>query len=419
VIETASDDRVVMSYVHVIVVAVFGAVGVLAWLVAWELMNAVLWENDFVVGNPWVFPLICLPFSLLVGLLVKYRQAPTNLDESMLDSLNGDVSRTDWRRLPVNVVMAWASLLSGAVIGPEGGIGGIASKLAVLYAERASVPVAQRSRLVFSTLASAYNGLVANPLFTGVLGTELIKDPAARARNLPANLIGGAIGFLIFTIVGSTGLEDYLDLAPAGPIVPLDVLLVVVFGIVGLVLGVVAGAFFRVSASFFGRWHDRVVTRALVAGVIFSVAGVIAPVLLFSGETQIRTVVADPASYGPVVLVLMAIGKLALLAVAFKSGFLGGPTFPAIFASVCVALAVSLLFPTIAVTVVIGGVMAGFLMVLFRAPFMVILLTTVMLEADAELVALIVLAVAVCMIVQPYLAAAVAARRPTGAATSG
>ena len=418
-IETASDDRVVMSYVHVIVVAVFGAVGVLAWLVAWELMNAVLWENDFVVGNPWVFPLICLPFSLLVGLLVKYRQAPTNLDESMLDSLNGDVSRTDWRRLPVNVVMAWASLLSGAVIGPEGGIGGIASKLAVLYAERASVPVAQRSRLVFSTLASAYNGLVANPLFTGVLGTELIKDPAARARNLPANLIGGAIGFLIFTIVGSTGLEDYLDLAPAGPIVPLDVLLVVVFGIVGLVLGVVAGAFFRVSASFFGRWHDRVVTRALVAGVIFSVAGVIAPVLLFSGETQIRTVVADPASYGPVVLVLMAIGKLALLAVAFKSGFLGGPTFPAIFASVCVALAVSLLFPTIAVTVVIGGVMAGFLMVLFRAPFMVILLTTVMLEADAELVALIVLAVAVCMIVQPYLAAAVAARRPTGAATSG
>lgn len=416
--ETATDDRAVMPYLHVVVVAVFGAVGVLAWLVAWELMNAVLWENDFVAGNRWVFPLICLPFSLLVGLLVKYRQAPTNLDESMLDSLNGDVSRTDWRRLPVNVVMAWASLLSGAVVGPEGGIGGIASKLAVFYAERASVPVAQRSRLVFSTLASAYNGLVANPLFTGVLGTELVKDPAARTRNLPANLIGGAIGFLIFTSVGSTGLEDYLDLAPAAPIVPFDLLLVMAFGIVGLLLGVMAGAFFRVAASFFGRWHDRVVTRALVAGVIFSVVGVMAPVLLFSGETQIRTVVADPAGYGPIVLVLMAIGKLALLAVAFKSGFLGGPTFPAIFASVCVALAVSLLFPTIAVTVVIGGVMAGFLMVLFRAPFMVILLTTVMLEADAELVALIVLAVAVSMIVQPVLLAVAAARRSAGAATS-
>ena len=69
-----------------------------------------------------------------------------------------------------------------------------------------------RSRLVFSTLASAYNGLVANPLFTGVLGTELIADPEARSRNLPANLIGGAIGYFVFFAVGNTGLQDYLDL---------------------------------------------------------------------------------------------------------------------------------------------------------------------------------------------------------------
>ncbi len=414
-----ADDHHVHLYAHVVIVAVVGAVGVLLWLIAWEAMNALLWENDFVQTNRWVFPVICLPFSLLVGLLVKYRRAPTNLDESMLDSLNGDVSAIDWRTLPVSVVMAWASLLSGAVLGPEGGIGGIASKMAALYGERVAMPVEHRSRLVFATLASAYNGLVANPLFTGVLGTELMKDPAARARNLPANLIGGAIGFLIFTSIGSTGLENYLGLAPAGPITALHVVLVVVFGLMGLSLGVIAGVLFRVSAAFFGRWADRVVTRALIAGLIFSVMGVVSPILLFSGETQIHTVVADPDAYGPVALVLMAMGKLALLAVAFKSGFLGGPTFPAIFASVCVALAVSLLFPTIPVTVVIGGVMAGFLMVLFRAPFMVILLTAVMLEADAQLIALIVLAVAAVMIVQPYLAAAVAARQSAGAGPTG
>ena len=81
----------------------------------------------------------------------------------------------------------------------------------------------------------------------------------------------------------------------------------------------------------------------------------------------------------------MALVKLALLAVAFKSGFLGGPTFPAIFASVCVALAIGLVFPDIRIDVLIGGVMAGFLMVLFKAPFMVILLTAVMLQASVEL----------------------------------
>ncbi len=379
-----------------------------------------VWENDFVTANPWIFPVICLPLSLVVGLLVKYRHAPTNLDGSMLDSLAGaDVSKIDWRRLPIAIVMPLVCLLSGAVIGPEGGIGGIASRLAAMYNEKVGIPQEHRAQLVFSTLASAYNGLIANPLFTGVLGSELIPDPDARSRTLPANLIGGSIGYLIFLAFGASGLENYLHLSPTQPYEPLDVVLVVLFGLLGLVLALIAGAMFRVAATVFGRFEGREVERALAAGVVFSVVGVFAPIVLFSGETQIQTVVADPASYGPLVLVAMALVKLALLAVAFKSGFLGGPTFPAIFASVCVALALSLLLPGIRVDVLIGGVMAGFLLVLFKAPFMVILLTVVMLQASAELTALIVLAVAAVLIVQPYILAAIAARQAARAARSG
>ena len=156
-----------------------------------------------------------------------------------------------------------------------------------------------------------------------------------------------------------------------------------------------------------------------MAGVIFSAVGIFAPILLFSGETQIQTVVADPTAYGPATLFAMAIVKLALLAVAFKSGFLGGPTFPSIFASVCVALAIGILLPGVRIDVIIGGVMAGFLMVLFKAPFMVILLTVVMLQANAELTALIVLAVAAVMIVTPYIMAAIASRQAARAAAPG
>jgi len=343
--QAVSAARPVHPYVHVVVVAVVGALAVLAWLIVFDEVNKLLWENEFVTANPWMFPVLCLPFSLVVGLLVKYRHAPTNLDESLLDSLSGDPSRIDWRRLPVNVLMAWASLFSGAVLGPEGGIGGIASKIAAFYGEKVGIPVEHRSRLVFSTLASAYNGLIANPLFTGVLGTELVKDAESRSRNMPANLIGGSIGYFIFLAAGSSGLQDYLHLAPAQPYEPVDIVLVVLFGLLGLILAVISGGLFRAAASAFGRFEGREVERALAAGVIFSIVGVVAPILLFSGETQIKTIVADPAAYGPVVLIAMALVKLALLAVAFKSGFLGGPTFPAIFASTCVALAISLLFP--------------------------------------------------------------------------
>ncbi len=409
--EPVTAARPVHPYVHVVIVALIGAVAVLAWLLVFEAVNKFLWENEFVVANRWMFPVICLPFSLLVGLLVKYRHAPTTLDESLLDSLAGDVTKIDWRALPINVVMAWASLFSGAVLGPEGGIGGIASKIAVLYSEKVGIPVEHRSRLVFSTLASAYNGLVASPLFTAVLGTELVGNPEARSRNLPANLIGGAFGYMVFFAVGSTGLQDYLNLPPTRAYAPIDIVLVVVFGLIGLALGLISGAMFRVAATLFGRLEGREVERALAAGVVFSAVGVFAPILLFSGETQIQAVAADPAAYGAAVLVAMALVKLALLAVAFKSGFLGGPTFPAIFASVCVALAISQLAPGIPVDVIIGGIMGGFLLVLFKAPLMVILLTAVMLQAGLELIALILLAVAVVMVVLPYVTAAVASRQ--------
>lgn len=412
----ASTPPTVHPYVHVVVVGLIGAVAVMAWLIVFEVVSRVLWENEVILANPWLFPVICLPFSLLVGLLVKYRNAPTNLDESLIDSLSGDVTKIDWRGLPVNVAMAWASLFSGAVLGPEGGIGGIASKIAILYAERVGIPAQERSRLVFSTLASAYNGLIASPLFTAVLGTELIHDPAARTRNLPANLIGGSIGFLVFFAVGGTGIANVLHLTVTEPPGPAEVLVVVPMALVGLVLAIVTAGFMKVAAASFGRFEGRDVERALVAGLIFSAVGMVAPIVLFSGETQVQGVVADPARYGPWILIAMALVKLALLAVAFKGGFLGGPTFPAIFASTCVALAVSQLFPDLRVDVLIGGVMAGFLMALFRAPLMVILLTTVMLEASPELTALIVVAAATAMIALPVLQAVVASRQAGGPA---
>lgn len=414
-----SASQPVHPYVHVVVVAIIGAVAVLAWLIVFETVNRLLWENALVTANRWLFPVICLPMSLVVGLLVKYRNAPTNLGESMIDSLGGDVSAIAWRTLPINVLMAWVSLFSGAVIGPEGGIGGIASKLAALYNEKVGIPAEHRPQLVFSTLASAYNGLVANPLFTGVLGSELVKDPETKSRTLPANLIGGSIGFLIFFEAGSSGLENYLHLPPPAAYEPVDIVLVIACALLGLALALVTGALFRAAAAVLGRFEGREVERALLAGLVFSAVGVIAPIVLFSGETQIKTVVADPASYGSVQLLLMALVKLLLLAVAFKSGFLGGPTFPAIFASTCVALAISLAVPTLPVSVLIGGVMAGFLMVLFQAPFMVILLTVVMLQASPELTALIVLAVAAVMIVQPYILAAIAGRQAARAKRRG
>ena len=132
---------------------------------------------------------------------------------------------------------------------------------------------------------------------------------------------------------------------------------------------------------------------------------------MFSGETQVKTVIDGAAGYGIALLLVMAVGKLALLSVGFKSGFLGGPTFPLIFASTSVALALNLAFPGVPVAIFVAGIMTGAVYVLFRTPLMVVLLTGFMLDAGPTMVALIVLAIATVMIVTPPLQKLMAARQ--------
>jgi len=383
-------------------VALIGGFFVLGWLALYTLFTDHVWYSDWVTSHRWFFAAICLPFSLLVGLLVKHLDAPNNLEASALDSLTGDTSAIDGRRLPVTVAQSYASLFSGAALGPEGGIGAISSQLAALYNEKLRIPMAERSKIVFSSVASAYNGLLENPVFTGVLATELQERKAIQST-LPANLLGGAVGYCIFLLLDGTGLADFLHLDPVSKFELLDVLWVVLLALVGMTLALIAGTMLNVAAAVFGRLADRPVQRALAAGVVFSIVGTFAPIVMFSGEDQVLTIVGKPEHYGIALLLVMAFGKLALLATAFKSGFLGGPTFPSIFACVCVAEAIHIAIPDLPLPIVVAAVVAGFLMVLFKTPFMVVLLTSFMLGASADLLALIVFAVATALIVAPML----------------
>lgn len=397
-------------YVHVVAIAIIGGFFVLGWLALYSLFTDHVWYSDWVESHRWIFPAICLPFSLIVGLLVKHFDAPNNIKGSALDALMGDPAAISWRKLPVTVAQSYASLFSGAAIGPEGGIGAIASQIAALYNEKLHIPAAERGKIIFGSVASAYNGLLENPVFTGVLATEL-QERKSNVSTLPANLLGGAVGYCVFLLLGGTGLADFLDLPPVSKFELLDVLWVVMLALVGMALALCAGIMLKVSAAVFGRLADRPVTRALAAGAVFSVVGTFAPIVMFSGEDQIAKLLSDPSHYGIAVLVLMALGKLALLAVAFKSGFLGGPTFPSIFACISLAEAIHLAIPELALPIVVAGVVAGFLMVLFKTPFMVVLLTSFMLGASANLLALIVFAVATGLIVGPVLQKLIAARQ--------
>jgi H+/Cl- antiporter ClcA len=120
---------------------------------------------------------------------------------------------------------------------------------------------------------------------------------------------------------------------------------------------------------------------------------------MFSGEDQIPTIIASPVAYGAFILLGFAILKVLLLALSFKSGYLGGAIFPTLFAATVVALAISLLFPTVPVALLVTGVEAAAVTLLLRAPLTAIFLTSVVASASTNEVVYIIIATVTAVVI--------------------
>ena len=76
-------------------------------------------------ANRWTIPVGIMFFSLLVGLAEKYLHAPNSIEGEALDPLlAGDT--TSYKNFWGTLATSFASLLSGASVGPEGPLGYLA-----------------------------------------------------------------------------------------------------------------------------------------------------------------------------------------------------------------------------------------------------------------------------------------------------
>jgi H+/Cl- antiporter ClcA len=172
----------------------------------------------------------------------------------------------------------------------------------------------------------------------------------------------------------------------------------VVLGGVGTLVAVIAGIGMRVFGTLVPRVsRDNPIMRALAAGVVISLVGLAMPQLLFSGEDQIHTIIADPAAYGVGLLLVMALLKLLLVSLSLKSGFLGGPTFPLLFSCSMIGLALHLLFPDAPLGIQVMCIEAAAITVALSAPLTAILLVAVIGTANQDTLALITLSAVIGM----------------------
>jgi H+/Cl- antiporter ClcA len=382
-------------FVAIIGIALIAIAFTAGFMALYAFLSKVVWfDNDFVLSNRWTIPVGVLFFSLLVGLSQKYLHAPTVIHGGFVENMKEQKLVTDYRIFPGAFVSSIISLISGASVGPEGTLNILVPQISSWIRDK--FRIARESSTLqlgfdMAALSSAYNGIVQNPFFTGVLATEYRIGKKGAATFLIWNLVAGLVGYLFYLVLGFPSFASLILFPPVEELSLVLVFYAILLGGVGTLIALFSGlsmkAIGRVMETTFG---DRVVLRTLAAGVIFAVVGYFLPALLFSGEIQIHTILANPAGVGVAMLLLYAILKIPLLALSYKSGFIGGPIFPVLFSCTMLGLALSLVFPSVPVAIFVLCIEAAAFALALGVPLSAILLILVMSDPSPQLTVLVV-----------------------------
>jgi H+/Cl- antiporter ClcA len=237
-------------------------------------------------------------------------------------------------------------------------------------------------------------------VFTAVFATEFNVGKKDGLKFLVWNLIAGVIGFLFYTLLGLPSFASFLQFPMIQQITLPYVFFAIVLGILGAFVAILMGlAMQGIGAVMEKTFNDKVIIRILAAGIIIAAVCYFIPDLMFSGETQIHSIVASYTEIGIVMLLVMAVLKALLLALSFKSGYLGGPIFPTIFTCTMIGLALSLVFPSVPVGIFVLCIMAAVITLALGVPLTAILLVIVIGTTNQEMMALIVLSSVVALII--------------------
>ena len=336
-------------------------------------------------------------------------------------------------QLPGILLAALATLVFGAVLGPEMPLilaGGGLALLAVRLARR-DVPQQAAAVLAASGSFAAISTLFGNPLLGAFLLMEAsgLGGPMLGVVLLPGLLAAG-IGTLIFVGLDNlTGLGTFSLAIPGIPHFGTPTLAefgwALAIGVAAALVGSALGWLGRLLQPYAERWTLLAVPLAglAVAGLAVGYAegtGKSSSDVLFSGQDALGPLIQHSASYTVGALLLLMVCKGLAYGVSLSS-FRGGPVFPAMFIGAAGGIALSHL-PGLPLDAGVAMGIGAMTVVMLTLPLTSVLLPSLLLvSAGVSLMPLVIVAVVVAHVTAARIAPAPvpegrhASQRPPGA----
>lgn len=336
---------------------VMGGVGIL-WLLLVEKLPQQLWgdpaHNDFAGGRWWWIPLATV-FGLLVGLLRRWL---TSAHEPDLFTEIGE-AHVDHRVVPASVGVSAVSLMGGASLGPEGGLGLLGGGLGDWASQRTGADPQTRRAHTLTGMAGAFGGLFTAPLLGPLMISEITRPGGDRpiARLIPM-VVASTLGFaVLYPVIGSTFLSIYH--LPAYDLKVWHMFVAVGVGVMGAVVAVLTGVTMKLFARLAERAAANPVALAAAGGLVIGLLAYLLPLTLFSGSANLEVIVDQGPALGVGVLIAAVLAKMITFAVSLSTGFIGGTVFPMLFIGGAAGMALHAIIPGIPAGLAVPAAMAA------------------------------------------------------------
>jgi H+/Cl- antiporter ClcA len=189
-------------------------------------------------------------------------------------------------------------------------------------------------------------------------------------------LVASTTGFFGFRLLTHSSLDSLANLTfPSySTLDAVHVLEGIAIGAAGAAAGLLLIVVFRVVNRAFRPFDRTPVLKAGLGGVgIGLVALVAGEETLFSGESELESLLQHPGSKSVGALVLIVGGKIVALSLCMATGFRGGRIFPVVFIGGTLGLAIHQAFTSVPLAVAAAAGMAGAAMTILRLPIFVTL----------------------------------------------
>jgi H+/Cl- antiporter ClcA len=366
-----------------------------------------LWETlpeKFPSAPTWAVPVAVViamtAIASLIALACKGRPFDTGAAEHEYDQ----DGRMEYRRILPGAAFALASLFSGAAIGPEAPLVDINGGLGTMLADRFGLKPQQVKMMAYAGVAGALAAFLGGAPVGALLAMEFISPKAISMSrtHMVAGLASGATAWATYVILGGERLAMLFPFPGYTTLSYVDLALALVLGVLGGVIGLAYGAVFVKARVKLQALRGKPLLAGLAGGIVTALAAVASPYLLFSGQSQVPTVIEKAATLGLLALILLGIGKVALSIWGLSTAYFGGPLFPLMFTGVCFGLAINLAIPGIPQGVAVMALIAGLLVAATVSPLsMTVFLALI---TNPELISIIAVAAVAAYIVRQAVA---------------